>query len=138
MPPPSPPPPSPPPSAPAPPFPPPTPPSLPPPLPPPGNIVGRDSRVCSMPLLESVNQGLQCLFGGLAAVPAFLVELTDAVRGLVGTQVICYLPALSDEDAQRLGSTLPGEPMDVCVEITLNGNRSQATTDCVPFTYYDS
>ena len=91
-----------------------------------------------MPLLESVNQGLQCLFGGLAAVPGHLVQLTSAVRGLVGTQLICELPALSDEDARTLGNALPGEPMDVCVEVTLNGNRTQATADCVKFTYFDS
>ena len=48
------------------------------------------------------------------------------------------LAELTDEDAQRLGNVLPGEPMDVCVEITLNGNRTQATMDCVVFTYYDS
>ena len=29
------------------------------------------------------------------------------------------------------------EPMAVCVEVTLNGNASQATGNCVNFTYYD-
>jgi hypothetical protein len=74
-----------------------------------------------------------------------------------GTAVICELPELP---ANPLGlkraeydgapdellphvvgqnelALLPGQPYDVCVEITLNGNQTQATKNCVKFTYYD-
>ena len=118
---------------------PPTPPLSPQPLLPPGGVDGSDSRVCSTPLLEAVNRGLQCVFSGLPAVPAFLVRLTTP-EGLVGDELICQLPQLSEYDALQLLGTgaLPGSPVDVCVEVTLNGNRTQGTQDCVRFTYYDA
>jgi len=118
-----------------------------------------DSRVCSTPILEGTNRGLQCLFGSLPAVHAYLIrvdglnpttplpadaDLDDDDRA--GTALICELPELPADvpvphtphvpgDTQR--GLLPGTPYSVCVEITLNGNRSQATTNCVEFTFYD-
>jgi len=117
-----------------------------------------DSRVCSTPLLEGTNRGLQCLFGSLPPVHAYLlrVDALDPTTPLapdaeidddrVGTALICELPPLPHDvpvphtshvpgDTQR--GLLPGTPYSVCVEVTLNGNRSQATDNCVEFTYYD-
>ena len=115
-----------------------------------------DSRVCLAPRLEGTNRGLQCLFGNLPPVHAYLLELDGseptspldpAVKKAdprVGTALICELPPLPPEmpkphvplDNDR--GLLPGSPYSVCVEITLNGNRTQATDNCVEFTYYDS
>ena len=125
------------------------------------NAVG-DSRVCSTPLLEGTNRGLQCLFGSLPAVHGYLIRVDannpttplpeDAVADLpddrVGTALICQLPELPPDvpvphTPHVVGDTqqglLPGTPYSVCVEVTLNGNRSQATNLCdVQFTYYDT
>ena len=115
-----------------------------------------DSRVCSTPLLEGTNRGLQCLFGDLPPVHGYLVRLDGANPTLplpadaelqddrMGTALICELPPLPLSmpepyvplDNER--GLLPGSPYSVCVEITLNGNRSQATDDCVEFTFYDT
>jgi hypothetical protein len=119
-----------------------------------------DSRVCSTPLLEGTNRGLQCLFGDLPPVHGYLLRLegsnpTSAPDGepeddRVGTALICELPPLPPDrpsgqswpapyvpgDNER--GLLPGSPYSVCVEITLNGNRTQATDGCVEFTYYDT
>ena len=121
-----------------------------------------DSRECSTPLLEGTNRGLQCLFGGLPAVHAYLIRLegTSPTEPLddreladprVGTALICELPPLPPGHAtpeqgwpepyvpgDNQKGLLPGAPHSVCVEVTLNGNRSQGTTDCVEFTYYDT
>ena len=85
----------------------------------------------------------------------------------VGTALICELPALPPQPIgndcadnlhghgcdvgaaaggyesyvagqQPVRELLPGGPFSVCVEITLNGNRSQATSNCVEHTYYDT
>ena len=136
-----------------------------------------DSQVCAQPLLDGTNRGLQCLFGNMPPVHAYLVRLgsdplnvsaatADVEDDRVGTALICELPPLP---AQPVGQDcvnnaaghgcapntegeytsyvagpraarelLPGGPITVCVEITLNGNRSQATRDCAAtFTYYD-
>ena len=113
------------------------PPQSPSPMHPPGDGIGSGTSVCSMPLLEPDNRGLQCVFGGLSSVHAYLVRLTTP-GSFVGTEIACQLPPLSDDDAFRLGAALPGSPMEVCVEVTLNGNRTQATQNCVSFTFYDS
>ncbi len=131
-----------------------------------------DSRLCEHPLIESTNRGLQCIFGNMPPVHAYLLKLDaaspvepladDAVMedDRVGTAVICELPPLPanplpydaargehDGDADELlphvpgqndRALLPGTPYDVCVEITLNGNRTQATRNCVKLTYYDT
>ena len=118
-----------------------------------------DSRVCETPLLEGTNRGLQCLFGSLPPVHAYLIRVdarnpttplpsdADLEDDRVGTALICELPALPPDvpvvhtphvpgDTQR--GLLAGTPYSVCVEITLNGNRSQATDNCVELTYYDT
>ena len=130
-----------------------------------------DSRVCSTPVLEGTNRGLQCLFGdptgstggARVAVHAYLIRLdgkaptepldTELEDERVGTALICELPplpvglkALPQVRAEHQPHVpldnerglLPGAPRSVCVEITLNGNHSQATSDCVEFTYYDT
>ena len=119
------------------------------------NAVG-DSRVCSEPLIDGTNRGLQCLFGSMPPVHGYLlrIDASDPLRprpaddaepdDRVGTALICELPALPNEEEQSWipGENelqlLPGSPHSVCVEVTLNGNRSQATSDCVEFTYYDT
>ena len=122
-----------------------------------------DSRVCSTPILEGTNRGLQCLFGSLPAVHAYLIRVEgrepltpldpdhEEEDDREGTALVCELPALpadvpllhtphvpGDTDRQHPPrALLAGTPYSVCVEITLNGNRSQATTNCVEMTYYD-
>jgi len=87
------------------------------------------------PLAEETNRGLQCVFGDLPAVHAYLRHSGNASRE--STELVCRLPALPDAELLRHGKELD-EPLDVCVEVTLNGNRSQATSNCVKkITYYD-
>lgn len=115
-----------------------------------------DSRTCAAPTLEGTNRGLQCLFGNMPPVHAYLLELDGsdptspldpAVKSAdkrVGTALICELPPLLPDvpkphvplDNER--GLLPGSPYSVCVEITLNGNRTQSTDNCIEFTYYDT
>ena len=117
-----------------------------------------DSRVCVEPLIDGTNRGLQCIFGDMPPVHAYLLRLdasapltprpADAIEvdPRVGTALICELPALADHlptrssyvPGQNQRELLPGSPMSVCIEVTLNGNRSQATQDCVEFTFYDT
>ena len=123
-------------------------------------VVG-DSRTCAEPVGEGTNRGLQCLFGNLPAVHAYLLRVrgTDPLRPLaagvpmeddprVGTALICQLPALTEVSAAmdvpnvdwlqgQRNSPLPGEPKSVCLEVTLNGDRLQGTRNCIEFTYYD-
>ena len=67
-----------------------------------------DSRVCVEPLIDGTNRGLQCIFGDMPPVHAYLLRLdasapltprpADAidVDPRVGTALICELPALAD------------------------------------------
>ena len=54
----------------------------------------------------------------------------------VVTQITCEAPPLPVEELTAAGLT-PDDIFPVCVEVTLNGNKTQATKDCVKFTYYD-
>ena len=83
---------------------------------------------------EATNRGIQCIFGNMAPVKAFLVD--DAESGLPTSRVVCEAPPLPTAELLAAGLDLD-EPMAVCVEVTLNGNASQATRNCVNFTYYD-
>ena len=83
---------------------------------------------------EATNRGIQCIFGNMAPVKAFLVD--DAESGLPTSRVVCEAPPLPTSELLAAGLDLD-EPMAVCVEVTLNGNASQATRNCVNFTYYD-
>ena len=115
-----------------------------------------DSRRCSEQVIDGTNRGLQCLFGNLPAVHAYLLDI-DASDPLsprppgdvraddrVGTALICELPVLPTEversyiPGENEKQLLPGSPYSVCIEVTLNGDRSQSTRDCVEFTYYDT
>ena len=113
-----------------------------------------DSRVCSTPQAEGTNRGLQCLFGDMPPVHAYLIRLdgaaptslqTDAASldERVGTALVCEVPSLPMHMARTsmrgnsLHTSLPGSTESLCVEVTLNGNQTQGTSNCVRFTYYD-
>lgn len=92
------------------------------------------------PLTESVNEGLQCLFDGFPAVHAY--HMADAEREAssdprVADKITCRVPPVTEADLARHGLK-PDEPLVVCVEVTLNGDRLQATDNCVTLTYYDA
>ena len=117
-------------------------------------------RICrAAPEDESTNRGLQCIFGNappvkayqvlspLAMTPEELQRLPSQVPSQldpgdmrtphqVVTQITCEAPPLPAEDLTAAGLT-PDDVLPVCVEVTLNGNQTQATKDCVQFTYYD-
>jgi hypothetical protein len=111
------------------------------------------------PLVETTNQGLQCIFGGFPSVVAFqrqpnngsypdLVNprfhdprIDDHTERLPSSmhesfELVCTLPELPEGECERRGLS-PDEPLSVCLEVTLNGNATQATDDCVELTYYD-
>jgi len=97
------------------------------------------TRICRAPPEdESTNRGLQCIFGNMPPVHAYQVLPDEEMRTMhpVVTQIECESPPLPAEELDRAGLT-PDDIMPVCVEVTLNGNRSQATKNCVEFTYYD-
>lgn len=121
------------------------------------------SRRCSEPVVDGTNRGLQCLFGSVPPVHAYFLDDIDALDQTpalrppeavvaeadadgdrVGTAIICELPPLPGEEeqswipGQNERQLLPGSPHSVCVEVTLNGQRSQASRNCVQFTYYDT
>ncbi len=124
-------------------------------------------RICrAEPEDESTNRGLQCIFGNAPPVKAYQVlpaaHMTpeeayrqptthgeahaeevhahgpEAMRTphQVVTQITCEAPPLPVEELTAAGLT-PDDIFPVCVEVTLNGNQTQATRDCVQFTYYD-
>lgn len=115
-----------------------------------------DSRVCGTPDIESTNRGLQCIFGDMPAVHGYLLRISgdNATRrrdpsrpepdDRIGTALICELPKLmlpapeSHVPGYDERSLSDGAPYDVCVEVTLNGNRTQASRNCVTLTYYDA
>ena len=88
--------------------------------------------------------GLSCLFGSaaaveaatlhpigsVAAVAALGLEESDPIAPLAAA-ITCVAPAYL-EDGMQCDS-----PKRVCVMVTLNGDRNQNTSDCVPFTYFD-
>ena len=88
--------------------------------------------------------GLSCLFGSAApveaatlhpmgsaaAVAALNLEATDVLAPLAAA-ITCVAPAYLDDGMQC------DSPKDVCVMVTLNGDRNQNSSDCVPFTYFD-
>ena len=109
-------------------------------------------------MLEGTNRGLQCLFGDLPAVHAYMIRLDGAKpttpllpgaaspaddKSAGGTALICESPRLPPEaiasyiPGENKRALLPGAPFSVCLEVTLNGNRTQGTDNCVEFTYYD-
>ena len=53
-----------------------------------------------------------------------------------GTELVCSLPKLPHSEMEAYGLD-PDEPLELCVEVTLNGDPVQSTHDCVTFTYYD-
>ena len=69
----------------------------------------------------------RCKFADVGGIPASFVN--DGA-------IACRSPPLPAEELDKAGLT-PDDIMPVCVEVTLNGNRSQATKNCVEFTYYD-
>ena len=112
-------------------------------------------RMCrAEPEDESTNRGLQCIFGNMPPVKAYQVlvpanaqapENTQATSfshenmrtpHQVVTQITCEAPPLPVAELTAAGLT-PDDIFPVCVEVTLNGNQSQATSNCVEFTYYD-
>jgi len=124
-------------------------------------------RICrAEPEDESTNRGLQCIFGNAPPVKAYQVlpaahmtpeeayrqptthgeahaeEVHAHAPGdmrtphQVVTQITCEAPPLPVEELTAAGLT-PDDIFPVCVEVTLNGNQTQATRDCVQFTYYD-
>ena len=64
-------------------------------------------------------------------------QAAHAESGLPTSRVVCEAPPLPTAELLAAGLDLD-EPMAVCVEVTLNGNASQATRNCVNFTYYDT
>lgn len=96
-------------------------------------------RICrNWPEDENTNRGLQCIFGNMPPVHAFQVLTTETTRSPhpVVTAITCEAPKLPLEELDKAGLT-PDDIMPVCVEVTLNGNKTQATTNCLEFTYYD-
>jgi hypothetical protein len=114
-------------------------------------------------VVDGTNRGLQCLFGSVPPVHAYFLDDIDALDQTpalrppeavvaeadadgdrVGTAIICELPPLPGEEeqswipGQNERQLMPGSPHSVCVEVTLNAKRSQASRKCVQFTYYDT
>ena len=84
--------------------------------------------------------GLKCLFGGAPPVEAALLhpegstaaaEAMDLQPGepsaALASALTCVAPPYTDEQCDA--------PRRVCVEVTLNGDRSQNSSSCVQFTY---
>lgn len=105
-----------------------------------GSVETSEMSCTAPPPVETVNEGLQCLFGDLPAMHAYLVadaEREASADPRVGDRVVCTVPELTGADMARLGLN-EGDTHAVCLEVTLNGDRKQATDNCQRFTFYDA
>ena len=104
-----------------------------------GSVETSEMSCTAPPPVETVNEGFQCLFGDLPAMHAYLVadaEREASADPRVGDRVVCTVPELTGADMARLG--LNEGDTHAVLEVTLNGDRKQATDNCQRFTFYDA